>query len=192
MPIPLTFRDDYVQSAPRVGYIASHRKAYALLCSLTAPDLNFRRLAREEYRNLPETAPVTDGSAWDIIIQFDNVEWQEAWNGCTCAEEMRLLFEAKGSFRLKYTKTPRTEYICTHLKPYALLYALTFPGHADHTRTWWRMYGQAGKFERLLPANLGEARREIMAQNGSFWVKKVWELCQNDEQMALLFECKPS
>lgn len=187
---PLTFRDDYVQASPRIGYIASRWKAFALLCAFTAPDADFRQVAREEYRTANENQHIPDQSAWDVLNAFGVDEWKQAWDGCTCAEEMRLLFEANDSFRLKYTKTPRKEYISGHLRPYTLLYALTYLGDAKKTGAWTRIYKAAGAMEPILEQNRALARAEIMELSDAFWVRKAFEACQNEEQMALLFERK--
>lgn len=184
-------RDDFVLTAPRVGYISNSYKACALLWSLTAPDAAFRNVARQQYYQAPFSVPVKDTSAWDVLTMFTDAEWKEAWEGCCSADELSLLFERKNSFRLHFNpRAPRREYICTHLKPYALLYALTCLGNEEKTIIWTRMYNAANAREPILAANRDIAREEIMQLNDSFWIRRAWEACITEEHLGLLFEKK--
>lgn len=99
------------------------------------------------------------------------------------------------SFRDKYTTTPRIHYASTHVKPYALLYVLTYklddPSYSSKRQALQQVYARAPANQVLGEWAMDHARREVPAMSIAAW-QEARRLCTTEEEMALLFERKRS
>jgi hypothetical protein len=91
------------------------------------------------------------------------------------------------SFKDLYSFTPRTDYISTHVKPYALMFSLLPEPNSNRVAAFQQVYQGTPTDKRLQPGSLALSTQVVNRVAVYEW-RDIFNKCDTEEKMALLFE----